>query len=87
MEDDLAHVVLSEEPDGHDSLILPLGHDLGPMLPQFTPAAPVPEEVIIVPPPLTKSQRKWKRHSGKRPAPELASGANADLAEASAPRV
>ena len=76
---DLAHVVPSEEPQGHDSIILPIGTDLGPMIPQFTPAPPIPEVVIDIPPPLTKSQRRWQRRTRAKPASESTSDAKAVL--------
>ena len=60
-DDELAHVVPSEDPHDHDFIRLPIGVDLGPMALQFTPAPPVPEVVIDISPLLTKSQRRWQR--------------------------
>ena len=80
MDGDLAHVVPSEDPHDHDAIILPIGVDLGPMTPQFTPAPPVPEVVVTIPPLLTKSQRRRQRRARAKLASELALGDGMDLA-------
>jgi hypothetical protein len=80
MDGDLAHVVPSEDPHDHNSIILPIGVDLGPMIPQFTSAPPVPEVVVTIPPPLTKSQR-WRQCCARaKLASERASDDGMDLA-------
>ena len=73
-------MVPSEDPHDHDAIILPIGVDLEPMTPQFTPAPPVPEVVGTIPPPLTKSQRWRQRHARAKLASELASDDGMDLA-------
>ena len=55
-DEELAHVVPSEDPHGHDSIVLTPGQDLEPMTPQFTPAPPIPEVVGLIPSLLIKSQ-------------------------------
>ena len=77
---DLAHVVPSEDPHDHDTIILPIGVDLGLMTPQFTSAPPVPEVVGTIPPLLTKSQRQWQWRAREKLASKLASDDGMDLA-------
>jgi hypothetical protein len=77
---DLAHVVPSEDPHDHDSIILSIGVDLGPMTLQFTPAPPVPEVVATISPPLTKFQRWRQRRARAKLASKFASGDGMDLA-------